>query len=137
MPHVVLLGDSIFDNRAYTNGGPDFVTQLRDVLPPDWDASLAAIDGHVTKDIARGYRDLLARQASTDIGFNSLMGYYLTNPSERTRAVAERLEDLGDRRLADMDASGIDVQILSLTSPGVGSLPLSSGSALLHSPRRP
>ena len=29
MPHVVLLGDSILDNGAYTSGGPDVVTQLR------------------------------------------------------------------------------------------------------------
>ena len=29
MPHVVLLGDSIFDNGAYTQGGPDVITQLR------------------------------------------------------------------------------------------------------------
>jgi 2,3-dihydroxybenzoate decarboxylase len=47
------------------------------------------------------------------------MGYYLNNPSDRTRAVSQRLEDLGARRIADMDATGIDVQILSLTSPGV------------------
>jgi 2,3-dihydroxybenzoate decarboxylase len=33
--------------------------------------------------------------------------------------LVERLGDIGDRRIADMDASGIDVQILSLTSPGV------------------
>ncbi len=57
--------------------------------------------------------------SSDDIGFNSLVGYYLSNPSERTRAVAERLEDLGARRIADMDATGIAMQILSLTSPGV------------------
>ena len=30
MPHVVLLGDSIFDNSAYTRGGPDVVTQWQD-----------------------------------------------------------------------------------------------------------
>jgi len=53
MPHVVLLGDSIFDNGAYTNGGPDVVTQLRRLLPADWSASLVAVDGHVTGDIAR------------------------------------------------------------------------------------
>ena len=53
MPHVVLLGDSIFDNGAYTNGGPDVVTQLRRLLPPHWSASLVAVDGHVTGDIAR------------------------------------------------------------------------------------
>jgi 2,3-dihydroxybenzoate decarboxylase len=47
------------------------------------------------------------------------MGYYLTNPSERTRAVAERLENLGQRRIDDMDSTGIAMQILSLTSPGV------------------
>ena len=47
------------------------------------------------------------------------MGYYLGSPSERARNVSERLQDLGARRLADMDAAGIDMQILSLTSPGV------------------
>lgn len=31
----------------------------------------------------------------------------------------QRLHDLSDRRLADMDAMGVDVQVLSLTSPGV------------------
>ena len=47
------------------------------------------------------------------------MGYYLDNPSERTRLVSERLQDVGARRIDDMDATGIDMQILSLTSPGV------------------
>jgi hypothetical protein len=45
MPHIVLLGDSIFDNAAYTEGGPDVVTQLRGQLPADWTAALAAVDG--------------------------------------------------------------------------------------------
>ena len=45
MPHLVLLGDSIFDNAAYTAGGPDVVTQLRAQLPPGWSATLAAVDG--------------------------------------------------------------------------------------------
>jgi 2,3-dihydroxybenzoate decarboxylase len=80
---------------------------------------IATEEAFVTKEIVRAYRDLLARNGSADIGFNSLMGYYLTNPSERTRAVAARLEDLGQRRIDDMDATGIAMQILSLTSPGV------------------
>jgi hypothetical protein len=45
MSHLVLLGDSIFDNVAYTAGGPDVVTQLRGQLPPGWTATLAAVDG--------------------------------------------------------------------------------------------
>jgi len=50
--HVVLLGDSIFDNRSYTRGEPDVVTHLRSLLPPHWRASLFAVDGSVTADLA-------------------------------------------------------------------------------------
>ncbi|MCB4821440.1 SGNH/GDSL hydrolase family protein [Roseicella aerolata] len=51
--HVVLLGDSILDNKAYVGGGPDVVTQLRSRLPAGWQASLAAVNGAVTVDVAR------------------------------------------------------------------------------------
>jgi 5-carboxyvanillate decarboxylase len=80
---------------------------------------IAVEEAFTTKEIAKAYRDLLASGASDDIGFNSLVGYYLKNPSERTRLVAERLEDVGERRIGDMDASGIALQILSITAPGV------------------
>lgn len=36
---------------------------------------------------------------------------------------AQRLRDVADRRLADMDDQGVDVQVLSLASPGVQNLP--------------
>jgi hypothetical protein len=52
MPHLVLLGDSIFDNAAYTEGGPDVVTQVREVLPKGWSATLLAVDGATTDDVA-------------------------------------------------------------------------------------
>ncbi|MBW8758880.1 MAG: SGNH/GDSL hydrolase family protein [Burkholderiales bacterium] len=52
MPHIVLLGDSTFDNAAYTDGGPDVVTQLRGQLPDGWRASLAAVDGAQAADVA-------------------------------------------------------------------------------------
>ena len=51
MSHLVLLGDSIFDNAAYTKGGPDVVTQVRALLPKSWKASLLAIDGSTTNDV--------------------------------------------------------------------------------------
>jgi GDSL-like Lipase/Acylhydrolase family len=52
MPHVVLVGDSIFDNAAYTAGGPDVVSQVRGLLPPGWDATLLAVDGATTDRVA-------------------------------------------------------------------------------------
>jgi len=51
MPHVALLGDSIFDNGVYVPGGPAFVDQLRAVLPEEWAVSLLAVDGHVTANV--------------------------------------------------------------------------------------
>lgn len=91
---------------------------------------IATEEAFATKDLMRAYRELLARKGSDDIGFNSLMGYYLTNPSERTRAVAARLEDLGQRRIDDMDATGVALQILSITSPGVQIFEPAEGTAL-------
>jgi hypothetical protein len=47
MPHVVLLGDSIFDNAAYVGRGPDVIQQLTRRLPDGWRATLLAQDGAV------------------------------------------------------------------------------------------
>jgi lysophospholipase L1-like esterase len=51
--HVVLLGDSSFDNKAYVGGQPDVVTHLRGQVPHPWRATLAARDGAVVSDIGR------------------------------------------------------------------------------------
>ena len=40
----------------------------------------------------------------------------------RNAQLIDQLCNLGERRIADMDAAGIDVQVLSLTSPGVEQL---------------
>ncbi|HEX8212841.1 MAG TPA: SGNH/GDSL hydrolase family protein [Longimicrobium sp.] len=54
MPHLVLMGDSVFDNAAYVRGGPDVVRQARDRLGPvGWQATLVAVDGAVTEGVRR------------------------------------------------------------------------------------
>ncbi|HEY6868121.1 MAG TPA: amidohydrolase family protein [Novosphingobium sp.] len=61
----------------------------------------------------------MIREGRADKGMVSLWGFYGTSPSERATQILERLLDLGERRIADMDATGIDRAILALTSPGV------------------
>ena len=53
-----------------------------------------------------------------DPGFESLMGFYMRHKSERATEIFRRLQDLGAERLGDMDARGIDRQIIALTAPG-------------------
>src|SRR5579871_1612091 len=58
MPHVVLLGDSIFDNARYVPDRPPVIEQLRQALPRGWHANLLAVDGHTTEDIANQLNEL-------------------------------------------------------------------------------
>lgn len=60
MGHVVLLGDSIFDNARYVPDRPPVIDQLRQALPPGWRASLLAVDGHITTDVAHQLKNLPA-----------------------------------------------------------------------------
>ena len=57
MKHVVLLGDSVFDNAAYVRGGADVITHLRRRAPEGWGATLLAVDGSVVE----GVHDQLRR----------------------------------------------------------------------------
>lgn len=76
MAHVVLLGDSVFDNAAYVGGGPDVVQQLRTVLPGDWQATLLAVDGNVIADVTRQLERLpgSASHLVVSVGGNDALG---------------------------------------------------------------
>ena len=52
MNHVVLLGDSVFDNAAYVAGGPDVRSQLQERLGAGWQVSLVAVDGDRAHNVA-------------------------------------------------------------------------------------
>jgi 5-carboxyvanillate decarboxylase len=75
------------------------------------------------------YRRLIDSNAVADIGFNSMWGFYLGSDSPRGHFVRDHLGDLGEARLAHMDAAGVDFAILSLTSPGVQVMPASEAVA--------
>ena len=99
MNHIVLLGDSIFDNAAYVAGGPDVVRQLRDIMPSGWRATLNALDGAVIADVPQQLQNL-PRDAShlvVSAGGNDALGQ--ANLLDRdVRSTAEALELITDVR---------------------------------------
>ena len=52
MKHIVLLGDSIFDNGSYVTSGRDVVSHLQVFLDADSQVTLLAVDGAVVDDVA-------------------------------------------------------------------------------------
>ena len=64
------------------------------------------------------YRNILA-QPSVDPGFKSLLGFYMSSPSERAQHIMRCLTDMDQVRIGHMDDAGIDMQVIALTSPGV------------------
>ena len=79
---------------------------------------IATEEAFAPPELLAAWREMLAAGSVDDPGFRSLWGFYLSSDSERATSLRERLQDLGQRRLADMDATGIDRQIISLTAPG-------------------
>ena len=109
--HVVLLGDSIFDNAAYVGGGPDVVRQLRDVLPPGWRASLLAVDGAVTDGVARQVSRLPddATLLVVSAGGNDALGYsHLLDQGARSVADGVALLAEAQARFARSYAAMVD-----------------------------
>ena len=98
-PRVVLLGDSVFANAAYTRGGPDVLEHLRSVLPPDWRATLCAVDGATTRDLASQLTTvpgdashLVISVGGNDALRNSdLLSMRVTSSAEALEAFADRL----------------------------------------------
>src|SRR3954470_11952303 len=88
MPHVVLFGDSIFDNRAYTGREPDVITHLHGLLQPSWRATLLAVDGATTSSIAAQVRRAPTdvTHAAVSVGGNDALGNMdlLGTPSRST-----------------------------------------------------
>jgi GDSL-like Lipase/Acylhydrolase family len=96
MSHIILLGDSIFDNGVYVPGEPDVVRQLRAKLPSGWNATLLARDGAVTKSVATQLDRLPsdATHLAVSVGGNDALGesHILSQP---VRIVAEGVSLLG------------------------------------------
>jgi 2,3-dihydroxybenzoate decarboxylase len=94
---------------------------------------IATEEAFATPELFERYRAILSDGSVNDPGFTSLMGFYLGSSAPGIVAVRERMLDLGERRLGDMDATGIAKQILSVTSPGVQIFDADTAMALARS----
>ncbi len=79
---------------------------------------IAAEEAFAPAEMIAMYFDLIDRDPNVDPGLKSAWGYFGRHASGRAQAIRQRLQDLGARRIGDMDAAGIDRQIISLTAPG-------------------
>jgi len=77
---------------------------------------IATEEAFATQEMLDIYKKILAR-GDADPGFRGLMGFYMSSPSERAQHIMRGLLDLDQLRLQHMDAAGVDMAVLALTSP--------------------
>lgn len=109
MNHVILLGDSIFDNAHYVPGGPSVIEHLRRCLPGAWRATLLARDGAVTAAVSRQIEQLPpdATHLVVSVGGNDALGHsslILHEPAESFAEVLSRLAEIQEQFRQDYRA---------------------------------
>jgi lysophospholipase L1-like esterase len=96
MTHVVLIGDSVFDNAAYVPRGEDVAAQFARRAPADWRVDLRAQDGATISGVAAQIRRLpeAATHLVVSVGGNDALRVsgVLTEP---VRGMADALARLG------------------------------------------
>ncbi len=126
--HIVLLGDSIFDNAAYVAGAPDVVRQVRQELPRGTKATLAAVDGSRIGDVHQQLRRVPqdATHLVLSVGGNDALGSsdFLGEPARSTAEVLSGLADIGYEferdyfaMLADVLGRGLPTAICTVYYP--------------------
>ncbi len=129
MSHVVLLGDSVFDNAAYVAAGaPDVVRQVRQRLPHGSSATLAAVDGGRVRDV-RGQLRRVPEDAThlvLSVGGNDALGRsdFLAAPARSAAEALSGLADIGEEfergylaMLAGVLARGLPTAICTIYYP--------------------
>jgi hypothetical protein len=96
MNHLVLLGDSIFDNARYVPGGPSVIEHLHHCLPGGWRATLLARDGAGTTEMPRQFEQLSADATHLvlSVGGNDALDYSGFLLHEAAQSFAEVLSRL-------------------------------------------
>ena len=128
MSHIILLGDSIFDNASYVAGGPSVIDQVRQSLPPGARATLLAVDGDVTADVSTQLEKLPpdASHLIVSVGGNDALGQAGLLQEEaqsvaevmlKFSAVARHFEHNYERMLRGVLAKGLPTAACTIYFP--------------------
>lgn len=100
MGHVILLGDSIFDNAVYVPGELSVSEQLKNRMSDDWQTTLLAVDGDVTIDVSDQLKKLPddASHLIVSVGGNDALQHIriLEEPARSSGEVLLKLSDIQD-----------------------------------------
>ena len=99
MGHIILLGDSIFDNARYVPGECAVIDHLHRMLPKGWRATLLAVDGSETTTMSSQLSKVPADASHLilSIGGNDALGcsaLILHEPAASFREVLTRLDGI-------------------------------------------
>jgi len=75
--HIIIAGDSIFDNDGYVPNEPGVIAQLRTSIPKDWSADKIAVDGDCINHVysrVENFPDYIT-DLVLSIGGNDALGY--------------------------------------------------------------
>src|SRR5699024_5981227 len=110
---ILIMGEKLFMSTEISTTADDLSTGgNRGYL------RIATEEAYALPEMFETYRRHLAEASNPDIGFNSLLGYFLGSDHQQPKWVVKRLQEAGETRLEDMDRAGIDHQVLALTAPG-------------------
>ena len=130
MSHVVLLGDSVFDNGLYTGGDPDVPARLAEALGAGWHLTHAARDGARIAEVAHQLADLDDGVEPThllvSVGGNDALGHTEVLAAEvftvgealqRMRTVVGGFRDDYRRMLQHLALRGLPTALCTIYDP--------------------
>ena len=127
--HVVLLGDSIFDNAAYVGTGPAVIDQVRAAVSGT--ATLLAVDGDCTPDVAQQLAGLpaTATHLMISVGGNDALGQLavlgetvvdVAGALTKLAELSQRFVEAYGQMLETVCGTGLPVGVCTVYDPNYG-----------------
>lgn len=122
--HLVLAGDSVFDNDGYVPGEAGVIEQLRRSLPHGWSGTKVAVDGdcvmHVTNQLVSvpaGATDLIVSAGGNDARAHSALLSKVEDTEHLNRLILEPLADFRinyRRMLGALRKTGLRIHVCTI-----------------------